>query len=192
MTVERNPQNQINPEFQGVEALNSGNANQLMSAMNMHKRDRFELLSAYLDGEVTAAQRREVEEWLAKDQEIQGLYARLLKLRQELRTIPVPPAQQPVEQTVQQVYLRMERRSRRRRAVWGGSAIAALFIGALSNVLPSHQFLQLAKSPESATEIEPLKVALNTPVVEIPKAATAPPEKPSNQIESPRPAKDFN
>jgi len=31
--------------------------------MDMLKRDRFELLSAYLDGEVTAAQRQQVEDW---------------------------------------------------------------------------------------------------------------------------------
>ena len=30
----------------------------------MVKRDRFELISAYLDGEVTAAERKQVEEWL--------------------------------------------------------------------------------------------------------------------------------
>jgi len=43
--------------------------------MDMLKRDRFELLSAYLDGEVTAAQRQQVEDWLGNDPEVQ-LYAR--------------------------------------------------------------------------------------------------------------------
>lgn len=31
------------------------------------KRDRFELLSAYLDGEVTSSERHQVEDWLRSD-----------------------------------------------------------------------------------------------------------------------------
>lgn len=33
-------------------------------ARDMEKRDRFELLSAYLDGEVSATERKQVEDWL--------------------------------------------------------------------------------------------------------------------------------
>jgi len=54
-------------------------------------------------------------------------------------------------------------------AVWGGAAIAALFIGALSavvNLLP----LNLLNHPPAAAPVEPLMVALNTPVVKF-KAA---------------------
>ncbi len=193
MTAELKLQNQTIIQFQGdVLADKTGHANQSIGAMDMLKRDRFELLSAYLDGEVTATERRQVEEWLANDPEIKRLYARLLQLRQGLRTMPVPAAEQPVEQTVQQVYQRLHRRSRRA-MVLGGSAIAALFIGALSGVLPSLESFQIAKSPESATTpVEPLMVALNTPVVEIPKAPIAAPEKPSYQIQFPRPSQDFN
>lgn len=56
--------------------------NELTGAIDMVKRDRFELLSAYLDGELTAAERRQVEELLANDQAVKCLYVRLLKLRQ--------------------------------------------------------------------------------------------------------------
>ncbi|MEL6165322.1 MAG: zf-HC2 domain-containing protein, partial [Cyanobacteria bacterium J06628_3] len=59
---------------------NDGNTNNLTGAKNMVKRDRFELLSAYLDGEVTAAERRQVEEWLANDSSVQNLHKRLLSL----------------------------------------------------------------------------------------------------------------
>jgi anti-sigma factor RsiW len=145
--------------------------------MDMLKRDRFELLSAYLDGEVTAAERQQVEYWLGNDPEVQRLYARLLKLRQSLRALPVPPAEQPMERTVEQVFGRLNRRSPLA-AVWGGAAIAALFIGALSS---SSQFItpQLAQSPApAAAPVEPLMVALNTPVVKIPKAAEVAPQKP--------------
>jgi Putative zinc-finger len=49
------------------------------------KRDRFELLSAYLDGEVTAPERRQVEAWLKSDPKMQALYARMLKMQQGVR-----------------------------------------------------------------------------------------------------------
>lgn len=146
-------------------------------AMDMLKRDRFELLSAYLDGEVNATERRQVEDWLANDPEVQNLYTRLLKLRQGLRTLPVPSAEQSVEQTIQHVFKRVDRRRSRLAGIWGSAAIAALFISAL---VGGRQFItpQLAQSPEPAvTPAEPLMVALNTPVLEIPKAAAAATDK---------------
>lgn len=185
MTADRNFQINTNPDYQGdLLTSNSGAANQLIGAMDMLKRDRFELLSAYLDGEVTAAERKQVEEWLANDPESQRLYDRLLKLRSSFQTIPVPAAQQPVEQTIELVYQRVDRRSRRRAVVWSGSAIAAVVLGAVSTVLPTRQLLQIAQSPQQ--EIEPLRVALNSPVVEIPKLGIAPPAEQSQPIESPQ------
>jgi hypothetical protein len=185
MTADRNFQINTNPDSQGdLLTSNSGAANQLIGAMDMLKRDRFELLSAYLDGEVTAAERKQVEEWLANDPESQRLYERLLKLRSSFQTIPVPAAQQPVEQTIELVYQRVDRRSRRRAVVWSGSAIAAVVLGAVLTVLPTRQLLQIAQSPHQ--EIEPLRVALNSPVVEIPKLGIAPPGEQSQPIESPQ------
>jgi anti-sigma factor RsiW len=177
MTAEFKSQNQNNPNFQeDSPTLKSGDANQSIGGINMLKRDRFELLSAYLDGEVTAAERRQVENWLANEPEVQQLYARLLKLRQELRTLPVPPAEQSVEQTIQQVFRRINRRLHLT-VICGGTAIAALFVGAVPGILPSRQFAQIVQSPQPvAAPAETLMVALNTPVVEIPKAAVAAPE----------------
>ncbi|WP_017655500.1 anti-sigma factor family protein [Fortiea contorta] len=163
------------------------NTNESTGAMDMVKRDRFELLSAYLDGEVTAAERKQVEAWLAHDPLVQCLYARLLKLRQGLQTLPVP-TQQPVETTVQQVMVRINRRSR---LAWvlGGAAVAACVIGSVTGIIPSgdSKTLQLAQQrlePKQTTpvvpaiQVSPLMVALNNPVIEIPKAAVASPEKP--------------
>lgn len=172
-------------------AANTGEANQSIDAMNMLKRDRFELLSAYLDGEVTASERRQVEDWLKNEPETQRLYARLLKLRQSLQAMPMPSAQKTAQQTVEQVYQKMHRRDRRSAVVWGGGAIAAAFIGAITLVLPGQQPFQLAESSKTTTAIEPLQVALNDPVVEIPKPAIYP-VKPSQSIEFPQQPKDFN
>lgn len=163
--------------------------NESTGAMDMVKRDRFELLSAYLDGEVTAAERRQVEEWLANDTAVQCLYTRLLKLRQGLRTIPVPQSQQSPETTAKQVFARLQRRSRLA-YIFGGAAIAACVIGAVSGWLPSKDSgMQLAQQPKveptqattaPVVSTSPLMVALNNPVVEIPKAAVASPKKPIN------------
>ncbi|MEA5502527.1 transcriptional regulator [Halotia wernerae UHCC 0503] len=164
--------------------------NESTGAMDMVKRDRFELLSAYLDGEVTAAESRQVEEWLDNDASVQCLYARLLKLRQGLQTLPVPAAQQPPEARVQQVMARLHRRSR---LAWlfGGAAVAACVIGTVSGLLPGggSRTLQLAQKPKAestqatttpVSPASPLMVTLNNPVIEIPKAAIASPEKPVN------------
>ncbi len=35
--------------------------------MDIYKRNRFELISAYIDGEVTAAERRQINDWLTTD-----------------------------------------------------------------------------------------------------------------------------
>ncbi|BAY64176.1 putative transmembrane anti-sigma factor [Calothrix brevissima NIES-22] len=167
--------------------------NESTGAMDdMMKRDRFELLSAYLDGEVTAAERKQIEEWLANDASVKCLYARLLKLRQGLQAMPVPACEQPLEKTVQHVMARINRRSQ---LTWlfGGAAIAACAIGSLTGIIPggNSKTLQLAQqrieptqpAPEPAAVEEPaspLMVALNNPVVEIPKAAVTSPSKPAN------------
>jgi anti-sigma factor RsiW len=160
------------------------------------QRDRFELLSAYLDGEVTATERRQVEDWLVNDPTIQRLHSRLLKLRQGLQTMPVPAVEESVQHTIDQVFARVERRPKLT-LVWGGAAaIAALFAGALfSGILPGSLTPEIARSPEQEIETaqnqptsEPLLVALDKPLVDIPKAPVATPETaPGSSGFQPRP-----
>ncbi|WP_143467766.1 anti-sigma factor family protein [Leptolyngbya ohadii] len=149
-----------------------------VAADNLTKRDRFELLSAYLDGEVTAAERRQVEAWLKTDPQTQKLYARLLKLRQGVRTLPVPQSEQPVEQVVQQVSARLNRSPKR--LIWGGLAFAALVVGSVIGTLPREFGTpQMANAPHSAEKAIPnegLMIALDRPVIEIPKAAVSNPQ----------------
>ncbi|MEH2281043.1 MAG: transcriptional regulator [Nostoc sp.] len=177
--------------------------NESTGLMDMVKRDRFELLSAYLDGEVTATERKQVEEWLANDASVQCLYARLLKLRQGLRTLPVPAAQQSPEAAVQQVLTRLRRRSRFN---WmaGGAAVAACVIGAVSGLVGGGSMVpQLAQRPQrepiqtssaSIVPPSPLMVGLNNPVIEIPKAAVASPENSIYQVKPQQhdPKQDIN
>lgn len=149
------------------------------SALDNLKRDRFELLSAYLDGEVTADERRRVEDWLHNDTVVQQLYARLLRLRRGLQMMPCPAAEQSVEQTVQQVMGRVDRRPRV--LTWGGAAIAAMFVGGLVlNFLPMNpsSVHQMAGSStiepiQSSIDSEALMIALDQPIIEIPKAVVS-------------------
>ena len=52
--------------------------------------ERFELLSAYLDGEVTAEERYQVQEWLDNDPKLKQTYLKLLRLQQSIPQIPTP------------------------------------------------------------------------------------------------------
>lgn len=167
MTLEFEDRKHENTQLpSNLSAPNPGNPHQSINVMNTQKRDRFELLSAYLDGEVTATERRQVEEWLDKDAETQRLYSRLLNLRSNFQSLPVPSTQ-PVEQTIGQVFGKIDKRRRHRSVAWGGAAIAAMVVAALSSVVPGRQVMQMA-NVNDPTASEPLYVALNTPVVEIP------------------------
>ncbi|WP_448572924.1 anti-sigma factor family protein [Trichothermofontia sp.] len=129
--------------------------------------DRFELLSAYLDGEVTAAERQQVEGWLASDAEVKQLYQRLLGLRQGWQNLHIPQAETNVDQLVEQVFARVERRPTRKLVV-AGAAIAAVVVGTLLSVLPEERFFspQMASSP--APDADELVIALDSPLIELP------------------------
>jgi Putative zinc-finger len=150
-----------------------------------HTHDRFELLSAYLDGEVTAEERRQVELWLAEDPQVQNMHRRLMMLRQGLKSMPAPTPAQPVKQTIDQVFEKVDRRSRFRLIMGGATAAAAALV---ATVIGVSQFnngpnLQVAtKSPtttignpaEDATTGE-LLISLDEPVFLVSKTATVDP-----------------
>lgn len=162
----------------------SGNLNSSPRALDVMHRDRFELLSAYMDGEVTADERRQVEDWLSNDPTVQRLYERLLKLRQSFQAMPVPISDEcSVERTVDSVLARVDRRPRRA-LVWGGIAIAAVVIGAVSSVFlgdraPVPQLAQTRQETQQpandspAEPAEPLLVALDKPLISIPASSSS-------------------
>jgi anti-sigma factor RsiW len=112
-----------------------------MDELDARQEEQFELLSAYLDNEVTVAERKQVEAWLATDPEFQQLYNQMLKLQRSLNHLPVPAqVHQPVEQTVQQVMKRLERRPQHLMLVWTGigAAAAAAFVGVFAGIVPGN------------------------------------------------------
>lgn len=170
-----------------------------MGIMDMEKRDRFELLSAYLDGEISSTERRQVEAWIDTDPSMKCQYLRLLRLRSGLQNLPVEATQSP-EEILQQVWRKLRSRSRWAWMLGGAIAVCAISI---SGLIPgSHsRNLQIAQqinpTPAPAvTEPElpasPLMVAINNPVIEIPKTAVVSNKKPQLRTPSQNPKQDIN
>lgn len=143
----------------------------------MLQRDQFELLSAYLDGEVTAAERRGVEELLSHDEQTKQLYSRLLKLRSGFQGLPLTAAQ-PVNSTVDQVMERLDRpRISRRAWVLGGGAIAATAIGAFTGLFGAQPRLGYQFALQEPAELEavataPVRTLVDSVVKPIPFSTT--------------------
>jgi anti-sigma factor RsiW len=177
MTFNSGAHNNSNPPSHR-EAMAGMDDQKPLGALDNLKRDRFELLSAYLDGEVTAAERRQVEGWLHDDPVVQRLYNRLLKLRQGMQSLPVPAPKQSAEQAAEQVFSRLNRRPKIALA-WAGVAIAATFVGVLSNMFstgyqsPAPQVADFPDASDVSTTA--LMIAVDHPVIEIPKAAISSP-----------------
>lgn len=174
----------MNLNFDGEERDRPGEAD-LTAADERNsywKRDRFELLSAYLDGEVTAAERHQVEQWLEHDSAAQAMYARLMRLRQGMRSLSVPAPEVSVDQTVEQVFSRLERRPRRAIA-WGGVGIAAALVGALATLLaPDAPVQQVTQVSPNDLPTDGLMIALDRPVVDIPNIADPTGDRPAQKI----------
>lgn len=139
--------------------------------MDIHQRDRFELLSAYLDGEVTASERRDVQTWLADDPAAQHLHHRLQTLRYGLQTLPIPEPEQSTDDLLAGVFAAEDHRQVWSRWAWSGGAIAAAAVGALSFLFSGSPLSpRLANHDPSNLEVSPssLMIAVNQPVVEIP------------------------
>jgi anti-sigma factor RsiW len=159
-----------------------------MDELDVLNEERFELLSAYLDGEVTTAERKQVEAWLDSDPEFQRLHLRMLQMQRSFQAMSVPPCES-IETTVQKVMARIDRRPRLMVAWAGVSAVAAAaVVGAVANLLPGTMPVQLNGAPANlptryvpetgATEIATptLNLSLDQPPVAIPAQSPAGPQ----------------
>jgi anti-sigma factor RsiW len=135
---------------------------------DLSEKCTFELLSAYLDGEVDPSQRQQVQNWLTSDPEVKKLYQRLQVLRNGFQNLPTPEAEYSPQDLSKRVFAHIDQeRKIRKRWLWGGGAIAAMFVAAVGSIFsesntPVFQFVQ---QPE---ETESLIIALNRPLIDIP------------------------
>lgn len=155
--------------------------NQPMVSSNQQKKfstDNFELISAYLDGELSPVEKYQVQKWIDEDPHVKQIYHKLLALQGQMQSLEVPPDQRTVGAITEQVFQSLDRQRRRRRLLWGGSAIAASCLAAITGLIPGlmPSSLRVAQSPNSrelAPNVRPeqvmLAVALNKPAINIPK-----------------------
>jgi anti-sigma factor RsiW len=142
--------------------------------------DYFELLSAYIDDELTPPERNRVDLWLDNDPEIKQIYHQLLQLQSQIQNLSVPEADISVDSIAIEVFAKIDNRRRQRKhLIWGTGAIAATILAFGSGLIPGLNVpaLKLANFSNSDRS-EPLMVAVavNKPAVKIPKAAVASPK----------------
>jgi anti-sigma factor RsiW len=148
--------------------------------------ERFELLSAYLDGEVTASERQQVEALLANDAAFQHQYRQLKQMHRAFPQMPVPSSQS-ADALAAGVFGKIDRRRHRKLSWLGGGAIAASFVAVLAGLsgLFSGNSPQLQFAANKTNIPAPLMVALNDPILAIPS-------KGGQSIELPMSAPEVN
>ena len=149
-------------------------------------QERFELLSAYIDGEVSESEEQLVELWLSDDVNFRHIYQQQLKLRQLLIELPVPVAvnsspKAETELMIDRVFAQIDKRSQRRKWKLAGIGIAVAAVvgvfGSMFTLNSSPQFSPVSnsikiKSPVPVAE-EPILIAMEEPLVPLPKAMSA-------------------
>jgi len=128
--------------------------------------DRFELLSAYVDNELSAAERQQVEEWLESDPEIQRQYRALPALSRSFQSMPAPTTATDHDELLDAVFTKVDRKPRILKKVGIGAVVVASLgaLGALfsGNTL-SPQFAGTS-TPESAQNATPPSTFLSADV----------------------------
>ena len=156
-------------------------ANQIFDNYMTIPQERFELLSAYIDGEVTNTEEQMVEQWLSDDVDFRRLYHQQIKLRQLLVDLPVPVAanssiRAETNLIIDRVFAEIDKRSQRRKwklAGFGVSVAAVVgILGSMFTFNSSPQFSPVAnsiKNPAITIE-EPVLIAMEEPLVPVPKS----------------------
>jgi anti-sigma factor RsiW len=161
-------------------------ANQIFDNSMITPQKRFELLSAYIDGEVSESEEQLVELWLSDDVNFRHIYQQQLKLRQSLIELPVPlPINSSIKAEtalmIDRVFAQIDMRSQRRKWKLAGIGIAiAAMVGVFGSIFTfnsSPQFSPVSnsikiKSPAPVAE-EPVLIAMEEPLVPLPKSMSA-------------------
>ncbi|WP_310424205.1 hypothetical protein [Chamaesiphon sp. VAR_48_metabat_135_sub] len=129
--------------------------------------ERFELLSAYLDGEVTVSERKQVDAWLATDPAFQRQYRQMQNIHVAFPRMPIPSSQS-AEALAKGVFDKIDRH---RKLSWiGGGAIAATLVATVAGLggLFGENSPQLQFAANKADTPAPLMVALNDPILAMP------------------------
>ncbi|MBD2177229.1 hypothetical protein H6F42_09935 [Pseudanabaena sp. FACHB-1998] len=146
--------------------------------------ERFELLSAYIDGEVSESEEQLVEQWLSEEVDFRRLYQQQIKLRQLLIDLPVPVAanssvKAETEVIIDRVMAEVDKRSQRRKWKLAGIGISVAAVvgvfGSMFTFNSNPQFSPVANSIKTPTPVveEPILIAMEEPLVPLPKSMSA-------------------
>jgi anti-sigma factor RsiW len=158
-------------------------ANQISNNAMKTPEERFELLSAYIDGEVSESEEQLVEQWLSEDVDFRRLYQQQMKLRQLLIDLPVPVAanssvKAETEVMIDRVMAEIDKRSQRRKWKLAGIGISVAAVvgvfGSMFTFNSNPQFSPVANSvkPSTPAAEEPVLIAMEEPLVPLPKSMT--------------------
>ena len=130
--------------------------------------DRFELLSAYVDNELSLAERKQVEQWLESDPEMQRQYRALSALSRSFQSMPAPATSTDTDELLDAVFTKVERKPRLLKKAGIGTAVIAA-IGALGALFSGSTFSpQMASGPEAEVGSTPetsINSVLSTDIV---------------------------
>ena len=135
----------------------------------------FELLSAYIDDELSPSEKKQVQAWLDCDPQFKQLYLQLLNLQGQIQNFVVPPNETSTAEIADRVFRSIDRsRSQKRRLVLGSSAIAASIIATCSGLFgsfsPFSPNMAKVNSPNNASSSVMLAIAVDRPAINIPKS----------------------
>lgn len=162
-------------KFDGFEH-DSASENQINQNPTDLTPDRFELLSAYIDGELSPSEKNMVQTWLDRDSDFKQLYIQLMALQGRIQNSVAPPSEKSLDQITAGVFDSIDcHRRRRRQLIWGGSAIATALLAGISAIVPgktpfSAQMAKIETNPTS--HLVMLAVAIDQPAINIPKSVT--------------------
>jgi anti-sigma factor RsiW len=152
-----------------------------ISCGNLH-RDRFELLSAYIDHEVTADERRQVEAWINEDPAFAKMHRRMTKLQLGFQQLPSPVMAEHVDLTIAKVIKKVDQSWPDWRVLTGiGGAVAAAAAIAAITLFPNTSPQLATKSSDQLQLPAPstLMIALDQPIFVPTKGAVADDMKPA-------------
>ena len=127
---------------------------------------RFELLSAYVDNELSVSERKQVEEWLESDPELRQQYHSMTMLSRAFQTMPAPQSSKSADDLLDAVFTKVERKPRMLKRAGIGTAIVAAIgaLGALfSNTALSPRIAQNAS--EDRPEISSINTVMSTDII---------------------------
>jgi anti-sigma factor RsiW len=164
-------------KFEGFESNSAAEDQHLGTEYSEHlTSDSFELLSAYIDGELSPWEKAQVQKWLDTDPQFQRLYIQLLTLQGQIQHLVTPSSQQSTAEITTGVFQSIRHRHRRRKLIWGVSAIAASLMAGISGIIPGFSAVNLSAklarviSPDRASSQVMLAVAVDQPAIYIPKS----------------------